>query len=242
MYFCTRPYTDDERAGNTSSSSSWRHIEPYIFAEPEALDPRGEPLSGEWHGKQHVKTRGTRRELGEPLGGYLEYCDQGHNASSINVMFDSMNFCVRAIEDELAHTKIMTDGGKLALALTEQFNLPTSAPIDLLSGALFIKCVDIRFSDPVSVSWLLRVLQMPVLRRRISVGDPGKGPGTSEQQRVKTQVDVDKLAGFHRLQSSAYKLSNLDVAEGRPAVGTPVPCLDAVAYGRVHNDAGHFRL
>ena len=220
----------------------WRHIEPYIFAEPEALDPRGELLSGKWHGDQHVKTRGTRRELGEPLGGYLEYCDQGHNASSINVMFDSMNFCVRAIEDELAHTKIMTDGGKLALALTEQFNLPTSAPIDLLSGALFIKCVDIRFSDPVSVSWLLRVLQMPVLRRRISVGDPGKGPGTSEQQRVKTQVDVDKLAGFHRLQSSAYKLSNLDVAEGRPAVGTPVPCLDAVAYGRVHNDAGHFRL
>jgi len=220
----------------------WRHIEPYIFAEPEALDPRGELLSGEWHGRQHIATRGTRRELGEPLGGYLEYCDQGHNASSINVMFDSMNFCVRAIEDELAHTKIMTDGGKLALALTEQFNLPTSAPIDLLSGALFIKCVDIRFSDPVSVSWLLRVLQMPVLRRRISVGEPGKGPGTSEQQRVKTQVDVDKLAGFHRLQGSAYKLSNLDVAEGRPAVGTPVPCLDTVAYGRVHNDAGHFRL
>ena len=219
----------------------WRHIEPYIFAEPEALDPRGELLSGEWHGRQHVKTRGTRRELGEPLGGYLEYCDQGFG-SSMNVMFDSQNFCVRAIEDDIAHTKIMTDGGKLAISLAEQFNLPTSEPIDLLSGGLFLKCVDIRLTDPVSVSWLLRVLQMPVLRRRISVRDPGKGPGTSEQQRAKTQLNVEQLAGFHRPKGSAYKLSNLDVAEGRPAVGTPVPCLDAVAYGRVHNDTGHFRL
>ena len=55
-------------------------------------------------------------------------------------------------------------------------------------------------------------------------------------------MDVELLAGFHRPKGSAYKLSNLDVAEGRPAVGTPVPCLDAVAYGRVHNDTGHFRL
>ena len=219
----------------------WRHIEPYIFAEPEALDPRGELLSGEWHGKQHVATRGTRRELGVPLGGYLEYCDQGHKASSMNVMFDSQNFCVRAFEDDIGHTKIMTDGGKLALGLAEQFNLPTLEPIDLLSGGLFLKCVDIRLSDPDSVTMLLRVLQVPVLRRRISVGEPGKGPGTSEQQRVKTQVDVEHWAGFHRLKN-AYKLSNLDVAEGRPAVGTPVPCLDAVAYGRVHNDTGHFRL
>ena len=219
----------------------WRHIEPYIFAEPEALDPRGELLSGEWHGKQHVATRGTRRELGVPLGGYLEYCDQGHKASSMNVMFDSQNFCVRAFEDDIGHTKIMTDGGKLALGLAEQFNLPTLEPIDLLSGGLFLKCVDISLSDPDSVMMLLRVLQVPVLRRRISVGEPGKGPGTSEQQRVKTQVDVEHWAGFHRLKN-AYKLSNLDVAEGRPAVGTPVPCLDAVAYGRVHNDTGHFRL
>ena len=66
--------------------------------------------------------------------------------------------------------------------------------------------------------------------------------GASEQQRAKTQLDVEQLAGFHRPKGSAYKLSNLDVAEGRPAVGTPVPCLDAVAYGRVHNDTGHFRL
>ncbi len=49
--------------------------------------------------------RGARRELGEPLGGYLEYCNQGHNASSINMMFDSMNFCVRAFEDDVGHTK-----------------------------------------------------------------------------------------------------------------------------------------
>ena len=104
------------------------------------------------------------------------------------------------------------------------------------------KCVDIRLSDPDSVTMLLHVLQVPVLRRQISVGEPGKGPGTSEQQRAKTQVDVEQWVGFHRPKNSAYKLSNLDVAEGRPAVGTPVPCLDAVAYGRVHNDTGHFRL
>ena len=173
---------------------------------------------------------------------YLEYCDQGYKASSINVMFDSQNFCVRALEDDIGHTKIMTDGGKLALGLAEQFNLPTLEPIDLLSGGLFLKCVDIRLSDPDSVTMLLRVLQVPVLRRRISVGEPGKGPGTSEQHRAKTQVDVEQWAGFHRPKGSAYKLSNLDVAEGRSAVGTPVPCLDAVAYGRVHNDTGHFRL
>jgi len=32
--------------------------------------------------------------------------------------------------------------------------------------------------------------------------------GASEQQRAKTQVDVEQLAGFHRPKGSAYKLSS----------------------------------
>ena len=52
--------------------------------------------------------------------------------------------------------KALSDSGAVAcLEPKDKFNLPTSEPIDLLSGGLFLKCVDIRLTDPVSVSWLL---------------------------------------------------------------------------------------
>ena len=221
----------------------FRHIEPYLFAEPKALEPLGELLSGKFHSDQHVKTRGIRRDLDQPLGGYLEYTSQGpFQQSSMNVMFDGQNFCLRAWEDEVGRTRIMSDGGELAQALAEQFDVRPDEPVDLLSGALFVECVDVRRVDAESVAWLLKVLQVPTLRRRITTYPRKKTTGTPEQQRVRAQEEAEDMMDFHYVEGDAYKGSVLNVAAGQPANGTPVYCLDAVIYGDVRTtNKDHFR-
>jgi hypothetical protein len=219
----------------------FRHIEPYLFAEPKALEPLGELLSGKFHSDQHVKTRGIRRDLDQPLGGYLEYTSQ-FQGSSMNVMFDGQNFCLRAWEDEVGRTRIMSDGGELAQALAEQFDVRPDEPVDLLSGALFVECVDVRRVDAESVAWLLKVLQVPTLRRRITTYPRKKTTGTPEQQRVRAQEEAEDMMDFHYVEGDAYKGSVLNVAAGQPANGTPVYCLDAVIYGDVRTtNKDHFR-
>ncbi len=47
-----------------------RHVEMYLFAEPGAVEPAGELLSGPLHTRQHAHHRQLRRDAGEPLGGY----------------------------------------------------------------------------------------------------------------------------------------------------------------------------
>ena len=136
----------------------------------------------------------------------------------------------------------MSDGGELAQALAEQFDVRPDEPVDLLSGALFVECVDVRRVDAESVAWLLKVLQVPTLRRRITTYPRKKTTGTPEQQRVRAQEEAEDMMDFHYVEGDAYKGSALNVAAGQPANGTPVYCLDAVIYGDVRTtNKDHFR-
>ena len=154
----------------------------------------------------------------------------------MNVMFDGQNFCLRAWEDELGVTRLMTEGGELAQGLAQQFDVRPDEPVDLISGALFVECVDVRLVDAESVAWLLKVLQVPTLRRRITTYPRKKTLGSPEQRRVRAQEGAEEMLEFHYLVGcDAYKGSILNVAAGQPANGTPVYGLDAVIYGSVRS-------
>ena len=107
-------------------------------------------------------------------------------------------------------------------------------PVDLLGGALFLGCVDLRAEsaggDP---EWLLElVLRAPLLRKRISTSE---APTELEeaQMRVRAQPLAEEALGFLRLDGNesgkAYTSSEL-AALGVPMFGTPAFCYDTVDY------------
>ena len=60
-----------------------RWVEMYLFAEPDAVEPRGELLSGPMHANQHGFHRELRKQQGQPLGGYAAHIVQRHGTGLV---------------------------------------------------------------------------------------------------------------------------------------------------------------
>ena len=128
--------------------AAFRELEIYVFGEPTMTKSVGELQSGPTHAHQHDFHRGLRRADGLPMGGYAALVVQRYDqcvdqASSINLMFDDSNICVRSLVVG-GGQRIMSDGGRLMVALAAQLGLHKDAPLDLLGGEVCFVCADIR--------------------------------------------------------------------------------------------------
>ena len=127
---------------------SVRELEIYIFGEPTLTTSVGELQSGPLHSSQHKFHRRIRQLDGQPMGGYMAYIAQRHGKgeelpSSVNVMFDDMEVCVRSLV-VAGSQRIMSDGGRLIEALAAHLGQHASAPIDLIGGELCFAVADLR--------------------------------------------------------------------------------------------------
>jgi hypothetical protein len=216
-----------------------RHVEMYLFAEPGAVEPAGELLSGPLHARQHAHHRQLRRDAGEPLGGYAAHIVQRrgvgehggrHSTGSVNLMTAGFELCVRALDVRGQPTKIMAHGGFLVDEMAKDLGLSCDAPVDLVAGPYFTATVDLRSASADDDDFLVHVLRPPALIRRISVSPESLREGTAAQQEVAAQPEARLLLAFHRLRcGSAYSRR---LSHRKPARGTPELCLDADDYAR----------
>ena len=214
-----------------------RHVEMYLFAEPGAVEPAGELLSGPLHARQHAHHRQLRRDAGEPLGGYAAHIVQRrgvgehggrHSTGSVNLMTAGFELCVRALDVRGQPTKIMAHGGFLVDEMATELGLSCDAPVDLVAGPYFAAAVDLRPGSADDDAFLVHVLRPPALIRRISVSPESRREGTAAQQEVAAQPEARLQLAFHRVRrGSPYKRS---IGHRTPARGAPAVGLDAVDY------------
>ena len=155
--------------------------------------------------------------------------------------------CVRALDRVVGRapaaggldtqTQFLAEGGDMVDELGDAHGETRDGPVDLIGGALFLGCVDLRAeSEGGDPEWMLElVLRAPLLLKRISTSVAPEGPGEEEQIRVGAQPYAEEALGFLRLDSDsgkagkAYTRSVL-AAHGVPMDGTPAFCYDTVDY------------
>jgi hypothetical protein len=168
----------------------WRHTEMYLNADPSAVTPTGDLLTGPTHAAQHAAHRQIRSKSHRPdaLGGYFAHIVQmGGVASrpegrqdgttgSLNIMADCLELlprifelCVDGRPSGSVSYQIMAEGGDLVDRLARDLGLDLDEPVDLIDGPMFIGVLDLRpDGDPLEL--LDDVLREPTLLKRISVG------------------------------------------------------------------------
>ena len=124
--------------------------------------------------------------------------------------------------------------------LTDAHGETRGHPMDLIGGAMFLGCVDLRTEseggDPEGLLEL--VLRAPVLLKRISVSDEGKGEGSPEQIRVRAQPQAEEALGFLRPPYADAFCGSVLARLGIPMFGTPVFCFDTVDYVEAEKQGG----
>jgi hypothetical protein len=234
----------------------WRHVEMYINADPDAITPSGDLLTSSYHAGQHAAQRAEHSKRGHGAGGYVAFIEQRRGCSprdggtrpgtngSVNIMTGPFELCVRALDRVVGpppaagglvlQTQFLAEGGDMVDELGDDHGETRDYPVDLIGGALFLGCVDLRpesaGGDP---DWLLElVLRAPLLRKRISTSEAPKEL-EEEQMRVRAQPQAEEMLGFLRLdgkESHKAYTSSVLFALGVPMDGTPAFCYDTVDY------------
>ena len=240
--------------GSNEVLAIWRHVEMYFNADPDAITPTGDLLTSSYHAGQHAEQRAEHSKLGLGVGGYVAFITQRRGCrardggtrpgtnGSVNIMTAPFELCVRALDRVVGptpaaggldtQTQSLAEGGDMVDELGDAHGEMRDHPVDLLGGALFLGCVDLRAEsaggDP---EWLLElVLRAPLLRKRISTSE---APTELEeaQMRVRAQPHAEEALGFLRLDGKesgkAYTSSELAAL---PMFGTPAFCYDTVDY------------
>jgi hypothetical protein len=233
----------------------WRHVEMYINADPDAITPSGDLLTSTYHAGQHAAQREEHSKRGHGVGGYVAFIEQRRGCSprdggtrpgtngSVNIMTGPFELCVRALDRVVGpppaagglvlQTQFLAEGGDMVDELGDDHGETRDYPVDLIGGALFLGCVDLRpesaGGDP---DWLLElVLRAPLLRKRISTSEAPKEL-EEEQMRVRAQPQAEEMLGFLRLDGESHKAYTSSVLDalGVPMDGTPAFCYDTVDY------------
>ena len=233
----------------------WRHVEMYINADPDAITPSGDLLTSTYHAGQHAAQREEHSKRGHGVGGYLAFIEQRRGCSprdggtrpgtngSVNIMTGPFELCVRALDRVVGpppaagglvlQTQFLAEGGDMVDELGDDHGETLDYPVDLIGGALFLGCVDLRpesaGGDP---DWLLElVLRAPLLRKRISTSEAPKELEEA-QMRVRAQPQAEEMLGFLRLDGESHKAYTSSVLDalGVPMDGTPAFCYDTVDY------------
>ena len=233
----------------------WRHVEMYINADPDAITPSGDLLTSSYHAGQHAAQREEHSKRGHGVGGYVAFIEQRRGCSprdggtrpgtngSVNIMTGPFELCVRALDRVVGpppaagglvlQTQFLAEGGDMVDELGDVHGETRDYPVDLIGGALFLGCVDLRpesaGGDP---DWLLElVLRAPLLRKRISTSEAPKEL-EEEQMRVRAQPQAEEMLGFLRLDGESHKAYTSSVLDalGVPMDGTPAFCYDTVDY------------
>ena len=240
-----------------------RHVEMYVNADPAAVTPTGDLLTGRFHANQHAQQRELHAVRGHGTGGYMGFIAQRRGvgdrrpeatrpgtSGSVNIMTAGFNLCVRAFERVIGlpgadgcpptQTQFLAEGGDMVDQLADAHGETRGHPMDLIGGAMFLGCVDLRTEseggDPEGLLEL--VLRAPVLLKRISVSDEGQGEGSPEQIRVRAQPQAEEALGFLRPPyADAFCGSEL-ARLGIPMFGTPVFCFDTVDYVEAQKQGG----
>ena len=243
-----------------------RHVEMYVNADPAAVTPTGDLLTGRFHANQHAQQRELHAVRGHGTGGYMGFIAQRRGvgarpgatrpgtSGSVNIMTAGFNLCVRAFERVIGlpgadgcpptQTQFLAEGGDMVDQLTDAHGETRGHPMDLIGGAMFLGCVDLRTEseggDPEGLLEL--VLRAPVLLKRISVSDEGEGEGSPEQIRVRAQPQAEEALGFLRPPYADAFCGSVLARLGIPMFGTPVFCFDTVDYvGAEKQGGGKFK-
>ena len=239
-----------------------RHVEMYVNADPAAVTPTGDLLTGRFHANQHAKQRELHAVRGHGTGGYMGFIAQRRGvgarpgatrpgtSGSVNIMTAGFNLCVRAFERVIGlpgadgcpptQTQFLAEGGDMVDQLADAHGETRGHPVDLIGGAMFLGCVDLRTEseggDPEGLLEL--VLRAPVLLKRISVSDEGEGEGSPEQIRVRAQPQAEEALGFLRPPSADAFCGSELARLGIPMFGTPVFCFATVDYVEAQKQGG----